>query len=417
MQVRLLAIVLGLVFLAGVVSSSARPAYAETFTCMTTLDGSREVPSVDTGGIGSASLSFDSETNELSWEIEFSGLSGPATAAHFHGPAALGANAGVQVNIGDASGLSSPMAGSAVLTLEQESFLLGEEMYINIHTEANPNGEIRGQVSCESELPPSTDGEWQTAMLAFGDDEHEIQYMITGGTLDELTGDVETQMITAAITAEQDGELTIQLPREIMDSVANGQDLDYIVFVDEISEVADDNFGEDVRTLTIPFLAESKLIDIVSASIIPVAGEEWQTTTLTIGDEEHDIQYTISGGTLDELTVDQENSTITAMITAESDGKLTIRLPRDVADSKDGQNDSPFIVTVDGEDSDVTDDNGATARTLSINFSEDARQINLIGTFVVPEFGALTAVVLAAAIVGIIVATGVYSKFSFLPKT
>jgi hypothetical protein len=74
----------------------------------------------------------------------------------------------VQVNIGEASGLSSPVVGSAVLTAEQATYLLDEELYINIHTAANPNGEIRGQVSCETELPPA-EPEWQTATLSYGD--------------------------------------------------------------------------------------------------------------------------------------------------------------------------------------------------------------------------------------------------------
>lgn len=267
-------LLLGLVFLAGIVSSIG-PAYAETFACTTSLDGSQEVPPVETEGTGSASVAFDSDTNELSWEIEFTGLSGPATGAHFHGPAAEGANAGVQVNIGDVSGLTSPIEGSAELTAEQASALLDGELYINIHTEANPNGEIRGQVSCEAESPDGGQpaGEWQTATLTIGDGEFDVQYMISGGTLDELTGDVEAEVITAMITTEADGELTIQIPREVMDSLNDdGTDLEYIVYVDEIEEFPDDDFGADVRTLTIPFADQSEQIDILGTEIVPEFG-------------------------------------------------------------------------------------------------------------------------------------------------
>jgi predicted secreted protein with PEFG-CTERM motif len=276
MRLRGLAILLGLVFVVGVFSSSsARPAYAEPFACTASLDGGQEVPPVETEATGSATMAFDSDTNELSWEIEFEGLSGNATAAHFHGPAAEGENAGVQVNIGEVSGLSSPMEGSAELTAEQATALLDGELYINVHTEENPDGEIRGQVSCEPEETGGEEptGEWQTATMTVGGEEYDMQYMISGGTLDELTGDAETGVITAMITTEADGELVIQLPREIIDSLDDdGADLEYIVYVDEIEEFPDDDFGDDVRTLTIPFANQSEQIDIVGTTLVPEFG-------------------------------------------------------------------------------------------------------------------------------------------------
>lgn len=270
MHLKILAIPISFAFFFGIISNSAMPAYAEISDCTATLDGSQEVPSVNTTAMGSANVTFDSDTNELSWEIEFSELSGPATGAHFHGPAAAGVNAGVQVNIGDISGLTSPMNGSATLTSSQASSLLDGDMYINIHTAANPNGEIRGQVTCEEETPTPTDGEWETATLTIGDDEFDIQYMITNGTLDELTGNNETSTITAMITANETGTLMIKLPRDIIDAVgSNGTDSDYVVMVDGVAESVDDDFGQDVRTLTIPFPAESEQIDITGTFIVP----------------------------------------------------------------------------------------------------------------------------------------------------
>ena len=91
-------------------------------------------------------MRFDTETNQLSWNISSNGLSGQAIAAHFHGPAGFGQEAGVQVNIGTISGLQTPLVGSAALTDAQESDLLNGLLYINIHTGLNPSGEIRGQV-------------------------------------------------------------------------------------------------------------------------------------------------------------------------------------------------------------------------------------------------------------------------------
>ncbi|MEE9494362.1 MAG: CHRD domain-containing protein [Gammaproteobacteria bacterium] len=111
-----------------------------------TIDGGQEVPAVTSLGSGAASMTFDDISNLLSWNITFNGLSGPATAAHFHGAAPAGSNAGVLLNIGNISGLLDPMVGSATITAPQATDLLAGLWYINIHTALNPGGEIRGQV-------------------------------------------------------------------------------------------------------------------------------------------------------------------------------------------------------------------------------------------------------------------------------
>jgi hypothetical protein len=95
---------------------------------------------------GSALLAFDPATNTLGWHVHWQNLSGPATAMHFHGPAGFGETAGVQLNVGAISGLTSPSIGSAVITDEFEEQLLSGNWYLNIHTAQNPPGEIRGQV-------------------------------------------------------------------------------------------------------------------------------------------------------------------------------------------------------------------------------------------------------------------------------
>jgi hypothetical protein len=121
----------------------AWPALADTVSYKIQLQGSQAVPPVAGSGSGSAELSFDTATKKLTWKVTFSGLSGPATAAHFHGPAEPGKNAGVAVPI---SGTASPLEGSATLTDAQASDLMGGKWYVNIHTAANKGGEIRGQV-------------------------------------------------------------------------------------------------------------------------------------------------------------------------------------------------------------------------------------------------------------------------------
>ena len=80
----------------------------------------------------------------LTWKLSYSGLTGPATAAHFHGPAVAGSNAGVVIPFASPA---SPIEGQATLTAAQAADLLAGKWYANVHTAANKGGEIRGQVT------------------------------------------------------------------------------------------------------------------------------------------------------------------------------------------------------------------------------------------------------------------------------
>ncbi|MBX9646434.1 MAG: CHRD domain-containing protein [Xanthobacteraceae bacterium] len=118
-------------------------AYADKMKAV--LDGKSEVPANASAGTGTADIDYDPASKKLSWKLTYSGLSGAATAAHFHGPAEAGKNAGVAVAIPNAT--SSPAEGSATLTDAQAADLVAGKYYVNIHTAANPGGEIRGQVT------------------------------------------------------------------------------------------------------------------------------------------------------------------------------------------------------------------------------------------------------------------------------
>jgi predicted secreted protein with PEFG-CTERM motif len=116
-------------------------------------------------------------------------------------------------------------------------------------------------------------------------------------------------------------------------------------------------------------------------------------------------------------TVSKETTSIVLMIDAESDGTLTLTIPRNVLDSQsNGGSDSPFIVLVDGEDGDAFEVvSDATTRTLEIDIPEGATEIEIIGTFAVPEFGTMAAIILAVAIVSII-AVSARTRLSILSK-
>ncbi|WP_085033785.1 CHRD domain-containing protein [Ensifer aridi] len=123
------------------VSLASGPGFAETLKFKADLRGSSEVPPNDSAGRGTANISFDTDTKKLTWTVNSSGLSGEATAAHFHGPAAVSENAGPVVDVSNA--LAS---GSAEITEKHLADLQAGRWYLNIHTEKFPDGEIRGQV-------------------------------------------------------------------------------------------------------------------------------------------------------------------------------------------------------------------------------------------------------------------------------
>jgi hypothetical protein len=120
------------------------PAFAEKMTMKVNLTSAAEVPPVTSPGKGTADVSFDTTTKTLTWKVSYSGLTGPATMAHFHGPAEAGKNGPVAVPLKDAA---SGAEGSATLTDAQAADLVAGKYYINIHTAAHPGGEIRGQVT------------------------------------------------------------------------------------------------------------------------------------------------------------------------------------------------------------------------------------------------------------------------------
>jgi hypothetical protein len=123
-------------------------AHAATIHLQAHLDGSSEVPANDSAGKGTLSATLNTETHEFKYHVVFDGLTGAVTAAHFHGPAAPGANAGPVVPI-KGSPLPSPIDGTATLTPNQEKDLLAGQWYFNLHTAAHPSGELRGQVMKE----------------------------------------------------------------------------------------------------------------------------------------------------------------------------------------------------------------------------------------------------------------------------
>lgn len=121
------------------VSGCATPMYFQA-----NLSGTQEVPPTSSGATGVMTAKLYPDTHSLDYKVEYTGLSGPATAAHIHAPAAKGANAGVAVPF---KSTAAPITGASILTPEQQDALVNGQSYVNVHTAANPGGEIRGQIA------------------------------------------------------------------------------------------------------------------------------------------------------------------------------------------------------------------------------------------------------------------------------
>jgi CHRD domain len=120
------------------------PSMAAMMEFKASLSGKSEVPPNTASATGAVTASYDTASKKLTWKGNYSGLSGPATAAHLHGPAPAGKNAGVMIPI-NPHGPS--FEGTATLNDAQAKALMDGDLYVNIHTAANKAGEIRGQLT------------------------------------------------------------------------------------------------------------------------------------------------------------------------------------------------------------------------------------------------------------------------------
>jgi predicted secreted protein with PEFG-CTERM motif len=151
-------------------------------------------------------------------------------------------------------------------------------------------------------------------------------------------------------------------------------------------------------------------------AINATGGEEWTTFDLTAGGQTHTIEYMITGGSVQNMTVHGENRTLGITIDSTSNGTLALRLPREIIDSQTAEGeDADFAAFIDnaeyeqpGEIDEPTND----TRTVLIGFPAGTGSVDVIGTSVIPEFSTIAIVVLAVAIIGIIMVTARHGRFN-----
>ncbi|HTI19011.1 MAG TPA: CHRD domain-containing protein [Trinickia sp.] len=120
--------------------------FADQVVYKAQMTPSSEVPPTTSHGAGEVTATLDTSSKQLTWQGDYHKLTGPATMAHFHGPAPVGQNAGIQIPIDVAAKDSGKLKGEATLTDSQINDLESGKWYVNVHTAKYPGGEIRGQL-------------------------------------------------------------------------------------------------------------------------------------------------------------------------------------------------------------------------------------------------------------------------------
>ena len=159
------------------------------------------------------------------------------------------------------------------------------------------------------------------------------------------------------------------------------------VTAEELEEVT----AEELEEVTAEELEEVTVIDSIITE-----------TTITIQDSTDLVSYEIVNGKLISVIPDMDAVSLLLHIESINDGSITLTIPRSVLDATIKDEDDQFFVLVDGEEVDFEEIVTSTHRTLTINFLSGTEEIEIIGTFVIPEFGTIAAMILAVAIISIV---------------
>jgi predicted secreted protein with PEFG-CTERM motif len=207
-----------------------------------------------------------------------------------------------------------------------------------------------------------------------------------------------------------------------------------LVTIDQITVGSDKKFStslaaggslmkiEGTYTITIQYgdnknqMAETSF-EFGGSTTIPTTDDISKVTDTTVSVQGSNdlIGYEITGGKLRSVIPDVDANSLIISIDATNDGSLTLTIPRSVMDATINGGDDDFFVLVDDEEVDFDEITTSDDRTLTITFLAGAEEIEVIGTFVIPEFGTIAAMILAVAIISII-AISSKSRLSIIPR-
>jgi len=138
--------------------------------------------------------------------------------------------------------------------------------------------------------------------------------------------------------------------------------------------------------------------------------ETSETKTFEVDAGNHgtfDVEYSIEGGTVKNMLVDEEIFALIVIIESTDDGSISLEIPRYALDAKkQDETDDIFIIIIDGIEAPyqetITDSN---SRVITINFEQGDSDIEIIGTTIIPEFGTIAMMILAIGIITTIFVT------------
>ena len=174
-------------------------------------------------------------------------------------------------------------------------------------------------------------------------------------------------------------------------------------------------YGSEARTNMTTFEFSGSAEPPVMPGPDPGPGPSQTMYPVMIEESAYPLGYSITGGTLVSIVPDMDATSLMITIDAPEDGSLTITLPRSVIDALEGDMDTDYFVLVDNEEASFDETKTADDRTLTIQFPAGAEVIEIIGTWIVPEFGTIAVMVLAAAIISIVAITA-RSRLSIMPR-
>ncbi|MGI0003709.1 MAG: PEFG-CTERM sorting domain-containing protein [Candidatus Nitrosotenuis sp.] len=233
---------------------------------------------------------------------------------------------------------------------------------------------------------------------------------VTVSTDKEAYEDGETITITGEVRERLFGyPVTLQI------IAANGN----LVTVQQLDVSEDNTYGTDVTaggglwksagtyTIKVLYGTESRTDETTFEFGGSEGGPGGSGKSIEVSGTDFLVNYSIRGGKVISITPSIPDKSLIITIETTGDGELTVILPRGLIDAKlgpDGQSgeDDSFFVLVDGAEVDFDETTTSDDRTLTIPFEDGATEIEIIGTFVIPEFGAMAAIILAVAIVSII---------------
>jgi hypothetical protein len=163
-------IILSLFFFAKAINAQSYTAY---------LNAAQEVPASGTAATGKARVVINETALTITYSITFSNLSSAQILGHIHGPAAVGANAGVQITFPVIGGTSGTISGSTSITATQVARIRSGLGYVNIHSANFTGGEIRGQLAKNRPVDFDGDGRTDFSVLRFPGEKPPVPNPIT----------------------------------------------------------------------------------------------------------------------------------------------------------------------------------------------------------------------------------------------